>query len=378
MTQPELPAPQLITQPEQLLAFLETLHGEPLLAVDTESNSLYAYREQVCLIQFSLPQVDTLLDPLALPDLSLLAPIFASQAIEKVFHAAEYDLICLKRDYGFTFQNIFDTMVAARILGWERFGLGSILEEHFGVRMNKKFQRADWGARPLEREHLEYARLDTHFLIRLRDQMKASLIEKGLWELAREDFVRGCAVNGTAPAAKEDMCWRVNGARDLSRRELAVLQELCLYRDAAAARLDRPHFKVMGDRTLIAIATQAPASLDALRRVPGVAEWLLRKHGRGVVEAVRRGLQVEPPRPPQRTRPDQDYVARMEAMRSWRKRRAQAWGVESDVVLPRDLMEQIVEENPRDHASLGKVLASVPWRLDKYGVEILAELKELV
>src|SRR5690606_21288536 len=117
------------------------LAREPAVGVDTESNSLFAYRERVCLIQFSTPTQDFIVDPLALGDLSGLAPLFANPAQQKVFHAAEYDIICLKRDYGFQFANLFDTMVAARTLGWPQLGLAAILENHFGVKMNKRFQR---------------------------------------------------------------------------------------------------------------------------------------------------------------------------------------------------------------------------------------------
>jgi ribonuclease D len=144
------------------------------VAVDTESNSLFAYREQVCLVQFSTTQADFLVDPLALADLTPLAPLFADPKIEKVFHAAEYDLLCLKRDFGFSFANLFDTMLAGRILGRKEIGLGAMLEAFYGVQADKRHQRANWGQRPLPAPLLEYATLDTHYLIPLRDAWKPS------------------------------------------------------------------------------------------------------------------------------------------------------------------------------------------------------------
>ena len=125
----ELPAPVLVTRIDTLHDMLAQLVQEPVVAVDTESNSLHAYREQVCLLQFSTPQVDYLVDPLALHDLSSLAGLFADPAIVKVFHAADYDILCLKRDFDFKFANLFDTMVAARILGRPAVGLGAVLAE---------------------------------------------------------------------------------------------------------------------------------------------------------------------------------------------------------------------------------------------------------
>lgn len=369
-----LPDPILITRPGPLRNLVERLSRQPLLAVDTESNSLYAYREQVCLIQFSTPAEDILVDPLALDDLSPLAVLFSNPQIEKVFHAAEYDLITLKRDFDFKFENLFDTMVAARILGWEEVGLGSILKAEFGVQLNKRLQRANWGQRPLPRELLSYARLDTRFLIPLRARLAKELQEKGLLPLAKEDFNRLRHVNGRLPAELSEACWRVSGAHDLSGQEAAVLQELCRYRDQVARSLNRPLFKVIGDRTLLEIATAAPRDLRELRRSGLLSPRQLQRHGEALVRAVRRGLQAEPIYPPRSPRPEESYLARLEALRNWRKRRARQMGVSSDVVLPRDLLHTLADEHPQDQQSLAELMEDVPWRLEQFGDEILEVL----
>ncbi|NCP16252.1 ribonuclease D, partial [bacterium] len=187
MPSSKLQPPVWISTPVALQKLAGELTRQPRLAVDTESNSLHAYREQVCLIQFSTHETDYLLDPLKLNDLSPLAPIFANPKIEKTFHAAEYDIITLKRDFGFSFANIFDTMQAARILGYKQVGLDSILAERFGVVVNKRYQKADWGRRPLSRDELNYARFDTHYLLSLRDLLQAELEEVDRWKLAREE-----------------------------------------------------------------------------------------------------------------------------------------------------------------------------------------------
>src|SRR5713226_3766848 len=191
-----LPPPVLVAAPDRLAHLVDSLGREPAVGVDTESNSLFAYRERVCLIQFSTPNQDYILDPLALADLSALRPLFASPAQQKIFHAAEYDLICLKRDYDFKFANVFDTMVAARTLGWPRLGLAAILQERFGVTMNKRFQRANWGARPLTDDLLDYARLDTHYLAPLQTMLAADLAAAGRGEEAQEEFERLERVTG--------------------------------------------------------------------------------------------------------------------------------------------------------------------------------------
>ena len=166
-----LKEPILISLPAALERLASELSSEPIIAVDTESNSLYAYQEKVCLIQFSTPGKDYLVDPLALKNLSPLDPVFRSPKIEKVFHAAEYDLLCLKRDFGFEFNNLFDTMIAAGILGRQALGLGSILKDEYGVQVDKRNQRANWGQRPLPEGLLKYAQLDTHYLIPLRNRL---------------------------------------------------------------------------------------------------------------------------------------------------------------------------------------------------------------
>jgi ribonuclease D len=155
MSQPGLPPIELVQSPEQLARLASTLRSQPRIAVDTESNSLYAYTERVCLIQISTPKVDYLVDPLALADLSPLRPILANPRIEKVFHAAEYDLLCLKRDFEFHLRRVFDTRIAARTLGWKKTGLGDILQQEFAVTLDKRCQRANWGKRPLPENLLD-------------------------------------------------------------------------------------------------------------------------------------------------------------------------------------------------------------------------------
>ena len=374
-----LAEPHLITKPRTLEGMVDLLLQEAIVAVDTESNSLFAYNEQVCLIQFSVPEADYLVDPLAIKDLSALAPIFASPQIEKVFHAAEYDLICLKRDFGFNFENLFDTMVAASILGLEQVGLGSLLESEFGVSLDKRYQRANWGQRPLPQHLLDYARLDTHFLITLRHRLKAQLESQERWPLAQEDFHRLASIGDLTPenALKltvknaSEGCWLISGAYDLPGQQAAILQELCRYRDQVARHLNRPLFKVISDATLLAIASAVPKSLDELKRLPGMSHGQIQRHGPALLQAVQQGLQAPPIHPPRNRRPDDQYLHRLENLRQWRKETARNLGVKSDVILPRDLLTAIAEKNPRRLPELALILAEVPWRLEHFGLEIL-------
>lgn len=366
--------PVWIATPVKLHAIVGELSNEPVVAVDTESNSLYAYRERVCLVQISTPQTDYLVDPLAIKDLSPLAPLFADPDRQKIFHAAEYDVICLKRDYGFEFNNIFDTMIAARILAEPQVGLGSLLLNYFEVKLDKRFQRADWGKRPLSQAMLDYARMDTHFLFALKHTLEAKLAEKGLLGLASEDFHLVCATNqaGTEPNGKS--CWKVSGAARLSPGENAVLQALCAYRDQYARKVNLPHFKVLSNELLVEITRANPATLDELKEVPGMSENVFQRHHTGLLQAVITGKTSSPPKRERMPRPDQGVLNRLNALHDWRKEQGKRLEVESDVVLPREFMEKIASHNPANLTELNVLMEKIPWRFERYGSAILAAI----
>jgi ribonuclease D len=371
MSQERLKSPKLITTANEFKQLVDKLALESIIAVDTESNSLYAYQEQVCLIQFSTQQNDYLVDPLALDDISSLEPIFSSPQIEVIFHAAEYDLICLKRDFGFTFTYLFDTMVAARTLGRKEVGLGSLLKAEFGVTVEKKYQRANWGQRPLPLHMLQYAQLDTHYLIALRDLLKQELITKGRYPLAEEDFIRLCRVSEHNTEKRPADCWRINGAFDLDPQEAAVLKELCLFRDQIARRKNRPLFKVMNDQVLISLAERCPRNREELVKTPGLSHGQATQYWKGLLGAIIRGLQAEPLHPPAYKRPNNGFLERLEALKGWRKMTAREMGVNSDVVLPRDLMYAIAQGKPQHWSELKTLMDDAPYRYECFGDEIM-------
>ncbi len=219
----------------QLADFLEHVSTVPHIAIDTESNSFYAYFERICLLQVSTSDCDYILDPLALTDLRAFESILADAKIEKIFHAAANDVLGLKRDYQFQVDNLFDTAIACKLLGYKQLGLARILEQHYGVVLDKKWQRHDWAKRPLETEQLEYASLDTHFLIPLRHTLATELTTRELWDTAQEAF---------AKAAAQD--------------------------DREARRRDRAPFRVLTDETLVRLAQQQPQTIREFSRVKGM------------------------------------------------------------------------------------------------------------
>ncbi len=374
-------APIVVASRPVLNEMMAQLFAAPVVAVDSESDSLYSYYEKVCLIQFSIPDVDYVLDTLAVREIEPLGELLANPEIEKIFHAAEYDIMVMKRDFHFSFTNIFDTMVAARILGWKQVGLGSILEQRFGIKLDKRFQRADWGRRPLTPEEIAYARDDTHYLIRLRDLQKEELEKINRTREAQEEFDRLTRVNWSEREFDPNRYYTIEGARRLDPIALGVLRELYHFREEHARQEDRPPFKVMSENTLLQVARAQPRTLQALSRVQGVGEWLVRRHGRGVLEAVERGIanpQRVMPRLLNRNAskmPDPATRDRYARLKEWRKTRAEARGVESDVIVPNEALMALARKNPQTREELEQISALGAWKVQEYGDELLQVLK---
>jgi ribonuclease D len=385
--QKTLTAAEWVATLSEVTSLAQLVASESLIAVDTESDSLFSFFEKVCVLQVSTRAKDYVVDPLALPPakdgfpagLSVLGPIFADEQIEKIFHAAEYDIICLKRDYHFEFRNIFDTMIAARILGWKNVGLGNILQERFGVTLNKKMQRADWGHRPLTAEQISYAREDTHFLPALRDLQLSELERLGRLEEAREEFERLTRVEGAVRRFDPDAYWNITGARDLDRVGLGILRELFRFRDAQARKEDRPAFKILPDSTLLQVAAAHPGTSRDLARVGGLSEYVVQRYGHAVLDAVARGQsapQTAAPHPHSRGQPplDNSGRTRLAKLKEWRKHRAAARGVEPDVIVSNDVLFAAARKNPRTMEALIAASGLSPWKARTYGEEMLAVL----
>ena len=369
LSQP-LPPPVWVDKPNVFKQMLGDLSEQSRVAVDTESNSLHAYREQVCLIQFSTPRKDYVVDPLALDDLSALSPFFGNPKIEKIFHAAEYDLICLRRDFDFQVSNLFDTMHAARVLGYPFVGLDNLLAEKFQFEMDKRHQKADWAVRPLTPSQLDYARLDTHFLFDLRDVLEAELKEKDRLHIAREDFGRASHVENPKERLNGAAWKRFSFRKDISQRELTVLSELCVSRDQIAERMNRPVFKVISDALLIDIARNLPEKDVDLAGL-GLSSKQIHLWGSEILEAVKRGAVAPLVEREQPRRPNDATLKRVEKLKSWRKRIAEQLGVESDIVLPKIYLNALAENPPKNLKDLEAIMHDSPTRFTKYSEQLM-------
>jgi ribonuclease D len=364
-----LPPPIWVNSKNLLQEMIDDIVTHTRVAVDTESNSLHAFREQVCLLQFSTPNADYIVDPLELTDLESLGPIFSDPKIEKIFHAAEYDLICLKRDFGFKFANIFDTMQAARIIGYPAVGLDRLLGDKFGIKVDKRHQKADWAARPLSEEQIHYARLDTHYLFDLRDVMEKELIENDRLHFALEDFSRACLLEEPKQKGNGASWERFSGRKDLSPRELTIISFLCKWRDHEAERLNRPPYKVVMDETFIQMSKNPPLQKVDLSAA-GLSEKQIRLWGDALLSAIRHGEQAPLVTPKRVERKSDAVIRRLEKLKAWRKGLGQEMKVESDVILPKPYLSMLSETPPQTMEELADLMKDTPSRVERFGPQI--------
>lgn len=260
----------LIDKPSEFKHLVAELSKLQHIAIDTESNSFYAYTERVCLIQISSEHEDYVIDPLVLNDLEPLGAVFGNPRIEKILHAASNDVLGLRRDFGFQIRNLFDTAVACNLLGCKQLGLARILQDHFDVELNKKWQRCDWGRRPLRQEQIDYARLDTHYLIALRHQLAARLRAQDLWEIAQEAFNKLCEQEAQEKPFQPGGFINIKGARSLDAAGKRILKALYVYREKEAKRRDRAPFRILSNETLLRLASSRPQSLQEFSRTKGL------------------------------------------------------------------------------------------------------------
>src|ERR1700736_3807401 len=351
--------------------FLNQISGVKELALDTEGASFHRFLDRIYLLQLSTREHSAIIDPLPIGSPAGLGQLLESKSVEVVFHDADYDLRLLHQDYGWHVTNIFDTRIASQLLGIKSFGLAALLEQFFDVKLDKKHQRADWSMRPLTPDMLEYAAQDTRYLLQLKDHMTAELGRRGRLHWAKEEFAR---LEGTRWEAEEAMegFLRLKGARDLSRRELAVLREVANWRDTVAAQLDRATFRVMGNEVLFELARRAPKSVSELGAIKGMPKGMLERGGADIVAAVRRGAEApeaELPKFPrgQRWNKDRDFDERVARLKSVRDAAATRLELDPGVLCSRERLESVA----RSAAKSIEELAAVPdlrrWQIEEMG-----------
>ncbi len=354
---------------------LERVGAHAQIAVDTEADSLHSYFDKVCLIQISLPDEDLIVDPLERVDLTRFGAILADPAITKVFHGGDYDLRILHRDFGFTVRNLIDTSICAQLLGYEGLGLAALLDRHFGLKVNKTHQRADWSMRPLTQEMLDYASMDTHYLVALAAKLQEELTALGRWEWALEEFARLENVRYREVSEEDPEPWRkVKNIGSLERRSLAIVRGMHEWRDALARKADRPPFKVLGNDTIVEIAKEKPVTYRDLAQLKSVSRYHAERHGRDLVAIVRRAMEIPEAELPERNEPkawirDKSLETRINRLKAVRDRYARELKIDGSVLGARHILAAIATSGSLD------VPAMREWQKHLMGAELLKVLE---
>jgi ribonuclease D len=366
--------------PESTSRFLRSIANVDLIALDTEGASFHRFVDRIYLLQLSTRNESAIIDPLPIGKPEELGRLLEDRNVQIVFHDADYDLRLLHQDYGWHVRNIFDTRVAAQLLGIKAFGLAALLEKYFNVKLDKKHQRADWSMRPLTPDMLEYAAQDTLHLLALRDRLADELKRSGRWEWAREEFAR-----------LEETRWddddestaflRMKGARDLNRRELALLRELVGWRNDVARKADRATFRVLGNEPLLEIARQKPATREALSAIKGMPRSLLDRSASDILDAVKRGLALpdaELPRFPKAVRweRDPDFDTRVSALRTVRDAAAARLDMDPGVLCSRDRLEAVARKNPATLDAMRAMPELRRWQIEVLGPDFVSALRQ--
>jgi ribonuclease D len=355
------------------------LAGTPAVALDTEGDSLHHYPARLALMQLAEPSGQvTLVDPLAV-DVRPLGRVFADPGVLLVVHAGDNDLAELKWRYGFSFASVFDTAIAARMLGVRTLGLDALLMSWLGVDLPPSRQKDDWSVRPLSAQQEAYAAADVAHLFVLKDRLAEALVERGRLPWAEEE----CAALAAQPPPERTpdprAYLRVKGARDLPARSLAVLRELVDTRERLARAADRPPFRIMGDDTLMRLAQTMPRDVEELGRVPGCTAYVVGRWGAAILTAVARGLAAPESELPVIERPRRPsgsaaMARRSEVLKRWRTAAAERFDLDPGVVLPNRLIAALAEAAPRGRDELTGVDGLRRWRVEAFGGEILAAL----
>lgn len=370
---------ELITTKQALIACMERLAPEKVVALDTEASSFHRFKERVCLVQLSTRGQTFLIDPMAVPDLAPLGKLLADPGMEIVIHDADYDLRMLAKHHGIKVENVFDTLVAAELVNEPEIGLAALLGKYQGLVIDKKFQKADWSKRPLPAPMLDYAAGDTSHLIALRDILEEKLQQKKRLSWAQEEFALLPNMPFSQAANEEPGFLRMKGAKSLKPDQLAVLRELHVWRDQIAEQQDRAAFMVLGNDVLLALAKEPPNGIEEVGALKGVNERIIERYGKQVMMAIKRGQDLPKEQWPRTERPkrwnrDNDYEERFKRLKQVREELTSAHDLRPGIVAANQLLADIARTLPGDIAALGALPGMRKYQVENFGAALLKVL----
>jgi ribonuclease D len=348
---PPEPVPEPLTAPDEIEALARRVEAAGEVAIDTESNSMFVYRERICLVQLAFADEAVAVDPLAFDARAIepLRSVLEDPEFPVYLHGGEYDVAVLKREWSMNLRGLFDTQQAASFLGWERTGYGSLVERVRSVKLDKAHARHDWGRRPIDPAALAYALDDVRHLRPLVEYLREELRQA---DLEQEVELANRAVEGVAahhvsfdPAGFH----RIKDARKLDEAQRLRLQVLFAWRDERARIEDRPPGRLLNQHVLISLARRPPRTKAELRRVrlPGA---VARRHGESLLQALADAEAKPPesvPAPAKRRRPAAERK-RVDRLKAWRREEAERRGVSLSVVLPAPSIEALAVDPSLD------------------------------
>jgi ribonuclease D len=368
------PLYEMIEKRRDLRRIAKDLHTGGIIGVDLEADSMFHYQEKVCLVQMASNERTFLIDPLALKDLSPLAPVFADPGIRKVFHGADYDIRSLYRDFGIEVRSLFDTQVAARFLGFMKTSLASLLKDVSGLVIEKKYQKKDWSQRPLPPEMCVYAARDACHLMELSKVFEERLRAKGLLFCVEEE----CEVLSKvrpAPVEETPFFLRFKGSGNLDSRNLAVLEALLKLRDELARKQDRPPFKILGNIPIMEMAQKKPVSLRELKSVEGLSARRIESLGSPLLHRISQALSLPEealPSYPYKSRSayDPKVASRIRLLREWRVQRSKSLNIDSALTLTNAQIRSLADTPPQKPGDLQRIGGLRNWQKRLFGNEI--------
>ncbi|MCW7752661.1 HRDC domain-containing protein [Desulfobotulus sp. H1] len=370
----------LIETREALQEVLPLLKAADRVGVDLEADSMFHFKEKVCLIQLAIDTGNFVLDPLSIGDLSCLGPVFANPGICKVFHGADYDVRSLFRDFGFTVENLWDTELATRFLGCRASGLNAVLKERFGVCLDKKYQKKDWSQRPLSPEMIAYAAEDTRYLLALSRELESELAARGRLEWVAEE----CHLLQQVRAQEGEerpLFLRFKGAGRLDRRSLAVLESFLEFRMEIAEKKDKPLFKVLGGEPLLRLAQLRPRTMEAMRDTNSLSPRQLSMFGSSLLDCIHgamaipdASLPVYPRSKALRIKPQ--VALRIKVMKEWRDRLAEELSLDPALLCNKSLLTKLAQCRPTSMEELSKIGDMRKWQRELLGEGLLRVLEE--
>ena len=371
---------KMINTRNELENFVGTIENEKAVGVDLEADSMYHFKEKVCLIQMAATNINVVIDPLVVKDLSPLKPIFKRSDICKIFHGADYDVRSLYRDFRITIHNLFDTELASRFLGVPETGLEAVLKKKFAVTLDKKFQRKDWSRRPLPPDMIAYAAEDARYLLPLAQDLKAELDERNRLGWVNEECeylsrVRPITVND------QPLYLNFKGAGKLDSRSLAVLENLLGFRREVARRKDKPLFRIFGNRSLMELAGKKPLNLKQLEKTRALSSRQISMYGREMLAAIQGAMNLpaeELPVYPRKKSPriSLAVAGRVKALRTWRDKQAQKLAIDPALICNKALMSTIAVQRPLNLSELAAITEMKRWQRKEFGRDIVSVLKQ--